>query len=434
MYEKYNKKILFIMVIIIFIFSIAVIPNTYTKGTMYIMGSCIILLSCYQVYEYRDNLALAIVFFYMAYSNYSIVIGVYFFPSLRPNTLYSQINDNVIYQKALISLLIFEVVLFISSVLKRKKNTFQYFKIYIEKNRKNEMINIICMIIYIFMFFSTFSFQQNARASSSPLGEYRFIVLIIGAAYSNRKKMNKYMWAGIIAVTSLLELYGGNRVGILPGIVIFLLVWCKKYKLKKIFPIIFIGLIIFKMVGSMRQEFLLSSTGIWNAVKSLPEEKLTVDTFIYSFLPGILSLAKSAIDSMTDKIMLLANNIVYIFRGGYYKEFLLMAYTRKYYMHYYGFPAPLYLNYWFNYIGPVIAALIIEFHIKLVDERYLKGSYQNQLKDCISLLFVATVARWYSYNLLSLFRAEIILIVAFYIFKIIDIAMLNLGKWIFYDK
>ena len=60
-----------------------------------------VVLSVYLCCVYRHNIGLFLVMFFIAYSNYSIAVGVYLFPEIRPTALYAQFTGVDLYGRTI---------------------------------------------------------------------------------------------------------------------------------------------------------------------------------------------------------------------------------------------------------------------------------------------------------------------------------------------
>lgn len=385
--------------------------NSNSSNAIFACGIILLILSGVLVFYARKNTAGFILGIYLFYSNYSIVIGVYFYKRIRPNSLYNLVSDPT-FGIGIIALLTFTWILAIGLI-----NVYHNKCIHFYNTEENEIISYLCFLIYLLIFFSNTTFREGQRTVTTAIGEYRYLFLMFGSIYARKTKRNKYICVLMVFVTSVVEICGGNRAGILPNIVIVLLLWMPNFSIKKIFPFILPAIILLKMVGIMRQDFQFSVQGIYNVLLQCGENKFVEDSFTFAYVPSLNSIDLSTTDLWPTKFFLLINNIFYIFAGGQYGKYTWASYTQRFYLNCGGYIAPTYFYYWAGYLGVILSALIVVGYIK----RLLRP--KNSLDECIGIVFISTVPRWYTYNFLILFRTTCFTIVFYYILRALNRAM-----------
>lgn len=370
-----------------------------------------VLISAYMIYAVRRRADLLIVMVCIFYENYSIAVGCYIDPSIRPGWMFRQFSDGRAYTVATLSLLLFELTIFLGYYVFSDKIDFE--EINIEDFSNNYYIMIGCMILYLLIFFTETEFSENARATNSALNEYKYILLIIGSLYSRNIAINKIAWTTIVGVTSVATFFGGNRVDTICNLFVLAVLWYRKYmSLKNVVlvsvPFIFAML----MIGTMRHNLEISLESIKAVAKMVSEEKLVADTFTFAYGPTIAAEELRFDISIWEKISLLLCNIFYIVVGGEFGQYSLANYTRNYYTHYFGFLGANYFDLWFGVFGGVIAALAV---FKIV---FWKGN--STIHKIIRLGAFASTLRWYNYNFMQIFRSVFVVAVAFVTFKFVD--------------
>lgn len=396
------------------------VQSNYSAAANNCIGACVLYLSLYCIWHNRDNLALTILFLFIGYVNYSIVVGVYWYPEVRPYSLYRQITMASVYSEGIISILIFELVLYFGTVLKKKKPVVRKIAL---TSHPNEYVEYVCMAAFLIIFLTVFRFNDDSRASTSALSEYRYIPALFGAAYSKKNQTSKILWTLLIGATTALTFFGGNRVNTMPSLFLLILVWYPNIKPKYILILAPMAIVLFQMVGHMRNDFSLSIGGIWETIESAWEDKFVADTFTFAYMPSLSVLELAKFDGLESKMNLLGNNFLYIFLGGKYGEYVLTTYSRQFYVHYSGFVSALSLNYWFRWLGPVLVGVIVHLHVRLIKSIDWHSTNNRSLVFFVAACTVITSSRWYMYNFLQLLRIDFIMLIAW-------LCVGTLAKWI----
>jgi len=256
---------------------------------------------------------------------------------------------------------LFLVTIFVLSLLLHFDcfdNQLSNLSILYEDYNSNTIIELICIIAYIAIFISQFHFNEGRRASTSPLSEYRYLFMIFGGIYSNKSKFRKIIWIAIISVTSILTFLGGNRINAFPGLILIVLLWFPKIKIRKVIWLFPIVLIVLQIIGVMRYNFSLSFSGLIEGTVRSVKTGFVTDSFTFAYYPSLTAIQLSPTQSFGEKAMLFFNNIIYIFAGGKYGQYVMPNYTSNYYFHYDGFIGPLYFNYWIGMLSGLIVGII----------------------------------------------------------------------------
>ena len=387
-----------------------------------IVGLFVIVVSFALCYVYRNDTALAIMFVFIAYANYSVVVGVYWFPRIRPNGLYEQVASSKVYGQAIVSMLVFVVVLYITRDYTLPKLEIPHLKkrinIFEPLDNVAPLIGYCSSIAYIIIFLTQFRLNEGERASGSALGEYRYIFMLFAVIGQKKTTGKKVFWTVLISTISTLVFLGGNRVDAIPSILLLLFLWYPNVRISKLIPFIPAIIIVFKMIGAMRYEFSLTLQGITNTISLASQELYTQDTFTYAYLPSLLAMQLSQAMNWMDKLWLFIDNLLYIPIGGSFASSLLPNLTRNYYVHYFGFFAPLTFNFWIGYASPFIVALIVRKFVNNFEEH--KQSKHWKCKAAVALCGISIVPRWYGYNFLQLLRMAILISVIWIVIQLVN--------------
>lgn len=375
-----------------------------------------IFISGYMIYATRKRADLLILMICIFYENYSIAVGCYLDPTLRPEWLYKQFGDERVYTVASLSLLLFEITLFTGWRVTR--GSVESRNISIDDFPNNSIIMYVCMVLYALIFITQVDFSSNARATSNTINEYKFVLLIIGSIYSKNNKLNRILWTILVVVTSIATFFGGNRVNTLGNIFVLAILWYDEYiTFKRAIIIAFPCIFIMLMIGQMRYQFGISLDAIENTWNLIKEEKLVADSFTFAFGPTIAAEEMHFIMSISEKIQLLLNNLIYIVVGGSYGQYSLANYTRNYYMHYYGFLGANYFDIWFGPFGGMLAGVAV-LKIAFLRAGTIKGC--SGFRKVVALGAFANLLRWYNYNFMQIFRSVFVMIIVLIIFRAMD--------------
>lgn len=372
-----------------------------------------VLISAYMIYAVRRRADLLIVMVCIFYENYSIAVGCYIDPSIRPGWMFRQFSDGRAYTVATLSLLLFELTIFLGYYIFSDKIDFEEIKI--EEFPDNRYIMIGCMAIYVLLFVTQVTYDPSGRASSNALNEYKFILLIIGSLYSPKVWSNKIIWTALVGLTSVMTYFGGNRVNTLGNVFILAILWYREcVTIRNVALVAIPSIFVMLMIGVMRADFVISLNAIRNIWDIVSKEKFVADSFTFAYGPTIAAEELRFNISNLEKISLLTYNILYIVIGGSLGKYSLSNYTRNYYMHYFGFLGANYFDIWFGAFGGIIAALSVFILI------FWRRESDTKIWKIIRLGAFASTFRWYNYNFMQIFRSGFVIAIVFIVFNLMD--------------
>lgn len=430
---EYNKKKiinLFTFLLLSGFLALTEVLTNYNDILTLVISVISVFMSIYLCYIFRYNLGLFLVMIFITYTNYSICVGVYLDPSIRPQSMYAQFTGENTYGIGITCIYIFLLSLILLSykvildphciddnIAKKMTNVNEY----------NEIIAWFSPIVFLIVFFANFTFNlDGTRGGTSALGEYRIIIFIIGSFYSGRKTALKYVWTIVIVFTSFLVILSKNRVESFPPIIFLIIFWYPTLlNYKKTISIIPFFIMLMVSVGSFR-----STSNAYDffhpieAINIFTEQKLTYDSAIYAYIPAMATIELSEITSLQEKFNLLIQNIIYVFKIGVAGTTMgnLSIWSREYYIHCYGFISPIYFYFWFGYLGAFLFACLVNLYRKLY--LYSIGKeivlFKDKLAYLLSLFFISNVARWYTYGPFPLLRGMFVFFVAFIIVHLFD--------------
>lgn len=374
----------------------------------------LLLNSFYGIYLSKSNFGLLLMFSFIAYANYSVAIGVYLYPEIRPDVLYEQITNKGIYLEAVVSMVLFSALILLPFRSKIQNNVHEYKNNYSLPVTKS--VEYICLVAYIVIFITQTEWSVGERMTTTAIGEYKFVFAIIGSIFAVKTKKHRRLWSFCLLVSSGISFVGGNRVDSFPALFVLLLVWFPNISLKKVL-ICGMPLVVFmKIIGTIRgNPALLLNFDLGRIFSMIWEEKFVQDTFTFAYFPSLCSIELCQTQTFDVKSDLFLGNISFIFWGGGFSKYILSTYTSDYYIHYGGFFGPLNLNHWMGVFGSFIIGMIVLYIVNK-----LKGiNFRAHTKSVIyafGICFICICPRWYIYNFFGLFRTMLFFSVLFFVF------------------
>ena len=302
-----------------------------------------VLYSVYLCYIYRFNIGLFIVMIFIAYTNYSISMAVYIKPSIRPEEFYCQFSSDRTLTIGIVCIHIFLsfMILLSSDIIKCPKKICSKENI-IKNSKPNKLIEFFAPIVYLFIFFMNFDLGDNgARGGSTAFGEYRIIVAIIGAYFSEKNNKNKAVWIFTILITSIMIFISKNRVDAIPSLILLLIYWLPTlFDYKKVILLLPLSVVFFASIGFFRGiSNGLDTIRFYDTIKEMQGQGLTYVGAIFAYMPALATVQLSPIIPSGEKINLLVKHIIYIFEpvaaGDSNPD--LSTWSRNYYTHCYVF-------------------------------------------------------------------------------------------------
>lgn len=424
-YRQMVKKDLLDIVFrwIVIIFSACIIfMNALTNYSGDMILTCILILfiSIYIIYIYRNNFGILLAMLFILYSNYSIVMGVYIDPNIRLDDLYDQITEQSVYGAAITTILVFEITMLIFSIWNNKyavnHEIIDNSKSRDELSNTDRLITVCCMAVYSIIFITQFKPGENgARATGSPLLEYRCIFMIIGLIYSRGDKKIRNIWFVILTVTSLMIFIGGNRAEALSPVIAFAVYYIKKINPIKLLILMSAAVIAMICIGEFRANFDLSIESIFKVIDKIQRDKLTFDTATCAYFPALGSVYISNGINADDKARILLYNFIYIFAGGEYGNIRIQFIVKQFFHHLNGFVSPLYFYIWVNIFSGSAFAAIVNGYMRIGLKR--AKLYMSDYKYGIFIYFCAMTPRWYLYDPFPLIRGMFVYSVFYFIIR-----------------
>lgn len=414
---------IFTYILCVIMFLIIPFSEILNKG----LGILTIILSAVWIYKCWNNVYLLILSSFIAYSNYSIVMGIYLDSELRPKYLYPQITDINVYGigVAMLFLLMLSLVFLTRKCPQNNINVSEQF---VRKENKNNLLFTLAAVGLLFIMIIGYSRETHGRGTSSALYEYGSILLAIMFFYSGDLKKKKLFCGIFCAIYVFTSLLNGTRIEALICLLIFVLCYFKKtLKPKHIFGGMICGLVIFSIIGAIRGNWTVIQTqGLTSLLTRIFREKLVFDTCTHAYFPMLCMIEQFKMFSIENVKNYFFPFVMTIFigQGRVLNGDLINVVAEKYY-HNYGGVTIGFFYVWFSYLGSMLFAMIIVGYISFIAG--LKNIISDY-KSCAVLYVVASVPRWYLYGPWSLLRGVMLCIIVFWFFRVLDLLMRAVRK------
>ena len=397
----------YIFLFILFVFAFVLIPHTTLLNQLLAVST--IFCSIVWIYKCWNNMYLLIVSTFIAYSNYSIAVGIYLDESLRPKYLYPQIQNVDIYSVGIFLMFLTMLSLAILSP-KCKKNTVKVAREFVKTENKNDIVFFALMILFIGIVVLGNSRASNSRGSSTAIYEYASILIILMFYFSGRKKIQKNICAVCCLVYALTSLLNGTRIEALICVIIFALCYFEN----EINPVVLLlamllGLIAFSIVGTLRGNWALLKGNVGEIAGTLTKHKFVFDTCTHAYFPMLCMIDIYRKYSFLEAMHYLVAFVLTIFLGqSRVNDGNLIQVVSNYFYHNYGGVSQGFFFVWFSYMGALIYAVVILAYTRFINDKKVMLTPTK----CSAIIYVvASVPRWYLYGPWSLFRGVLICVI-----------------------
>lgn len=403
------KKIyvVYIFLFLLLVFMFVLIPHTTLLNRVLAVST--ILCSIVWIYKCWNNMYLLIVSTFIAYSNYSIAVGIYLDESLRPKYLYPQIQNVDIYSVGIFLMFLTMLSLAILSP-KCKKNTVKVAREFVKPENKNNVVFFVLMILFIGIVVLGYSRASNSRGSSTTIYEYASILMMLMFYFSGGKKIQRNICAVCSLVYVLTSLLNGTRVEALICIIIFVLCYFEN----EINPLVLLmtmilGLIAFSIVGTLRGNWVLLKGNVSEMAGILAKNKFVFDTCTHAYFPMLCMIDIYRKYSFLEAMHYLVAFVLTIFLGqSRVNDGNLIQVVSNYFYHNNGGVSQGFFFVWFSYMGALIYAVVILAYTRFIND---KKVMLTPTKCSVIIYVIASVPRWYLYGPWSLFRGVLICVI-----------------------
>lgn len=409
-----RKTVLICLLCIIIVFFLHIIQ--YTTVLNNILGFFVILFSLVWIYKCWNNNIALLVSLFIGYCNYSIIMGVYWDPTIRDNEyLYYQISDIRTYGIGVALLFLTMLYLSMSTIKYEKNNSMSNL---IRKENYSIPLFVGSLAAFILCISQGYIINVGSRGGSTPLYEYGVIFLLLMFYFSGKRKWTLNTCLVITIIYSLISILNGTRVEALTCIFVFLFCFFRR----KISPWVIIlgmlvGILVFSTIGAIRGNWkLLELYGFNNLIKDTVSNKLVFDTCTHAYFPMLCMIEEYTPYSFSNACYYLTKFIFTIFLGqSKVIDGDLISIVRTKYYHNFGGVTLGFFYVWFGYIGAIIFSIFIKKILNWATKlRYKKNDYIY----FTSTYVIAAVPRWYLYGPWAFTRGALISIILFSIFNV----------------
>lgn len=380
----------------------------YTEVLNRVYAVAVLLASILLVVRSRKNNLALIVSLFLAYSNYSIVMGVYLFPELRPEALYPQITDVRVYGIGIAMMLLFTLA--VALLMPTDKKPFVFSRVFVREENYSILAFSAMTAMFVLIMLMGYGRVDSGRGTSSALYEYDVIIMIIMFYFCGNRKIPKAICCGCAGLYVLTSLLNGTRIEALACmIVVYLCFIRREIPLWLIVVGMVGGIVLFNIIGMFRGDYASLSVGLQTSIQSLKQSKLVFDTCTHAYFPALCM-----IEQFMDYSMLTAADSFVRFLGTIFLGQTrvaggdLIMYVREMYYHNYGGVVLGFLYVWFSYFGSIFFGWIVT---KLIGLTY-SAKERSPLPMCAALYTAVMVPRWYLYGPWAITRGVLLCLVA----------------------
>jgi len=299
------------------------------------------------------------------------------------------------------------------------------------QSKSNQVVFIFLMtiIIYIFIFGIDRSQATFYTVKYSPLYEYSIIIFLFAILYANTRK-KKIIVTIFIFLFIIQDIIWGGRVTSLQLILLLSFTIFYDFLTTKRLLLFFVaGLLCLSAVGIYRVRYDFEGNLIAYAFAYLKKSWFVLDTATYAYGASVTQLHAEQFASIPERITSFFNYFLYIFWGGFLSmsDFLgretitrVDFFAREHYFHYGGGLFPFYFHFWFGWIGPIFAGILLAKFISFFSKQ------QFWLWKLFFLLLLITVPRWYLYTPINAFRPFLFFIIVYAINNFLESLQRNI--------
>lgn len=387
----------------------------YTTVLNNILGLLVLIFSVRWIYKCWNNNIALLVSLFVGYCNYSIIVGVYWNPSIRDNEyLYNQISNIKTYGIG-VALLLLAMIYLSSSTTKYKKNnaTFNLIK----KENYSVFLFVGSLVAFLICIVKGYTTTIGGRGGSSPMYEYGVICMLLMFYYSGKRKWTLSICFVMTLFYSLNSVLNGTRVEALTCIFIFLFCFFKsKLNPRAILLGMLVGILLFSVIGAIRGNWkLLALYGFRTLIDNTFKNMLVFDTCTHAYFPMLCMIEEFTPFSFLNASNYLIRFIFTIILGqSKVVDGDLISVVRTKYYHNFGGVTLGFYYVWFGYMGAFFYAVYVK---KLLDWATDKINSNNDFMCFVATYTIAAVPRWYLYGPWAFTRGALIAAIMFFLFN-----------------
>ncbi len=350
--RKIKKKYIYTTLSVAFILLIINMIGFSTQLNT-VLALITIILSLILVYKCWNNKLLFLISLFIAYSNYSICVGIYLDPTLRPIYLYPQITDVSVYGLGILMLFLFTFIL--TMLMERGNKSINLEKVLIRKDNRNDYIFVFLYVLLITIILLGYKVNEGGRGNPSVIYEYGNIVLITLFYYSVRNKILIKLSVFIGIIYCLISFLNGTRIeGLMCSLVLLICAFSDIKNTTICIGMIF-GLILFRIIGSIRGDIVLLFSNPHFYLVQLFKDKLVFDTCTYAYFPMLCMIESFRNIDFSTRIYYLVRFLMTIVIGqSHVKDGNLIVVVKNNYFHNEGGVSMGFFYTWFKEMGCIL--------------------------------------------------------------------------------
>lgn len=364
-------------------------------------GGLVLLMSAYLVFVSRVNVGLFSVFLFVAYCNYSVVLGEYFFDGRLGAPLYD-VKFTHIYDSLLYLLLAFSSVL---TIIYNPSASIDVEDVVVDS--PYVFFGAIFVLVLVFIFGVDRGASSGYMVRISSFYEYSvaiFLLAFIVSGLSPARNGFLLIFMGVFALQDLF--YGGRITSVQLALLSVITIFARTVKLKHVCLAFVLGVFLLAFVGASR--FGLEGGSLSGAILNIFSNYFVFDTSVYAFYASATHVAASALAGQEAKTQSFISFLLLILLGSVSEGETLTSYVSDNFFPNLGggfFPSSFF--FWFGWVGVVFASAALGLLINKLSRT------TTQLGFCLMAILVATAPRWYLYSPGNLLRGMLVFSVIF---------------------
>lgn len=394
-----------LMIVLISLFTLAF----YEWELFPILASfAVLFINALAMIKVRKNWMLFIIAGVIFYSNYSIVFANYLG---EIESYFTTFSHEQVAVEGIAILLLFSMGLYL--VLPKVPKKYVHCSL-IKNNRYNLLFVIALCAVLVLIFIYGFGRPDmtGERGTPSPIYEYSIILFIIAIYYSGKNRLLHVLLTGIMALFALQNfIFGGRITGLQLIICWFLCFYINRLTVKKAVPIAIIGLLFLSIIGDMRASFVISLDTIKEVISRLMTKGGSLDTAYSSYFTSLTFILTKDTLSIWWRLNMFGRFLLSMVLGGSaISNSNLPAYTRAYYLHYFGGILPYYAYFYLGIFGIVLLFLYMKILFRLMVST---NETSSGLAKCLAIYLTTSTFRWYLYGPSQLIRGALLCCVCY---------------------
>lgn len=396
-WEIYNR--LFMVLCFVSIFAYYFEKNyTYSKN-LFLAVLCLVL-NLHIVVKCKNNKQLFMFSIILLYFNYSGLINYYFFQHSAVLG-FEQCNTVQIKGIAIICICIFMTILNFGVDW---KNTKCY---EIESDSVNSRI-IYYGIVIILLFLWYYCLDRGDLGTTyvsvnMTIFEYAYLLFILAIFFAKGDRKKELILTGILLLYILEDIYYGGRISSLEFILVFFsMVYYKWFTRKQLIIGVVCGVVLFGFVSVYRSAYSVKGLSLESVISYISEGRFSLDSASNALYTSFGAIKVRDMTSHAYQLEHFKGFLIDLLTGQEVGDYItLQRVIANHGLYNIGGGWCIgYAYFWFGIMGVIIYSLITVFVIrKLVMRRE-----HSALGDFLYVVAIATLPRWYLYNLAALYR------------------------------